>query len=102
MPDTKLILISHFYSKIRENDKMTEVEQEIKSYLDNLMISHKNKSGFLLVDNKNWKLYVQSSENSQEWEDAEPEDVRNFETFWSIIIQNENRKFSIFKNNWVY
>lgn len=79
MPDTKLILISHFYSKIRENDKMTEVEQEIKSYLDNLMISHKNKSGFLLVDNKNWKLYVQSSENSQEWEDAEPEDVRNFE-----------------------
>ena len=79
MPEKKLMLISHFYSKVRENNKMSEVEVEIKSYLDDNLISHKNKSGFLLVDTKNWKLYIQSSENSQQWEEAEPEDVRNFE-----------------------
>jgi len=79
MPEKKLMLISHFYSKVREKDKMEEVEQEIQSYLENELISYKNKSGFLLVDTKNWKLYIQSSEDSQKWEEAEPEDVRNFE-----------------------
>lgn len=79
MPEKKLILISYIYSKVRENNKMSEIENEIKSYLDDNLISHKNKSGFLLVDTKNWKLYIQSSEDSQQWEEAEPEDVRNFE-----------------------
>ena len=38
----------------------------------------------MLVDTKNWKLYIQSSENSQQWEEAEPEDVRNFELSGSL------------------
>ena len=50
------------YSKVREDNKMSELEQEIKSYLDANMITHKNKGGFLIVDTKNWKLYIQSSE----------------------------------------
>ena len=84
MPEKKLILISHMYSKVRENNKMSELEQEIKSYLDANMITHKNKGGFLMIDTKNWKLYIQSSENSQQWEEAEPEDVRNFEISGSL------------------
>lgn len=84
MPEKKLILISHMYSKVRENNKMSELEQEIKSYLDANMITHKNKGGFLIIDTKNWKLYIQSSENSQQWEEAEPEDVRNFEISGSL------------------
>ena len=32
-----------------------------------------------MVDVKNWTLFIQSSENSQLWEEAQPEDVRNFE-----------------------
>jgi len=79
MPDKKMVLISHMYSKIRDSKNMSETEQEIKSYLDSNIISHKNKSGFLLVDTKNWTLFIQSSENAQLWEEAEPEDVRNFE-----------------------
>ena len=79
MPDKKMILISHMYSKIRDSKNMSETEQEIKSYLDSNIISYKNKSGFLLVDTKNWTLFIQSPENAELWEEAEPEDVRNFE-----------------------
>lgn len=76
MPEEKLVLLSHFYSKIY--DKFEEVEEVIKHYLDQNIITYKNKSGYVLVNTKSWTLYLQSSEDTSQWKEAEPEDVRNF------------------------
>ena len=80
MPDNKLKLISHFYSKVRSNEEYDDIERIIKSYLDENMVTYKNKSAFLIVESTNkWTLYIQSSDPSV-WEQGEPEDIRNFET----------------------
>jgi len=50
----------------------------MKMYLDKNIISYKNKSGYVLVNTKSWTLYIQSSEDSSKWKEAEPEDIRNF------------------------
>ena len=76
MPEDKLTLLSHFYSKIY--DKFSETEEIIKKYLDKNIITYKNKSGYVLVNTKSWTLYIQSSEDPSEWKEAEPEDIRNF------------------------
>ena len=78
MPEDKLTLISHFYSKIRIDSELSETEQAIKRYLDSKMVSHRNKTLFLLADKTTWKLYKQSDEDKNQWIDAEPEDVRIF------------------------
>ena len=31
-----------------------------------------------MVNTKSWTLYIQSSEDSSKWKEAEPEDIRNF------------------------
>lgn len=76
MPEDKMTLLSHFYSKIY--NKFSETEEIIKKYLDKNMITYKNKSGYVLVNTKSWTLYIQSSEDPGEWKEAEPEDIRNF------------------------
>ena len=76
MPEDKITLLSHFYSKI--HDKLDETEEIMKMYLDKNIISYKNKSGYVLVNTKSWTLYIQSSEDSSKWKEAEPEDIRNF------------------------
>ena len=43
------------------------------------MVTYKNKSGFLVLRTKGWTLYIQSEKNASLWEEAEPEDIRNFE-----------------------
>ena len=78
MPEDKLTLISHFYSKIRIDSELSETEQAIKRYLDSKMVSHRNKTLFLLADKTTWNLYKQSDEDRNQWIDAEPEDVRIF------------------------
>ena len=78
MPEDKLTLISHFYSKIRNDSELSETEQAIKRYLDSKMVSHRNKTLFLLADKTTWNLYKQSDEDKNQWIDAEPEDVRIF------------------------
>lgn len=76
MPEDKMTLLSHFYSKIYDN--FSETEEIIKKYLDKNIITYKNKSGYVLVNTKSWTLYIQSSEDPGEWKEAEPEDIRNF------------------------
>ena len=76
MPEDKMTLLSHFYSKIY--NKFSETEEIIKNYLDKNMITYKNKSGYVFVNTKSWTLYIQSSEDPGEWKEAEPEDIRNF------------------------
>ena len=77
MPREKLVLISHFYDKIGK--EYNEVENVIKTYLDETMLTYKNKSAFLMPKLKGWTLYIQSEHNISQWEEAEPEDIRNFE-----------------------
>lgn len=91
MPNEKLTLISYLYSPIRDIEKMTEVEKVIKTYLDKSLLTHRNKSGFVIPNLKNkWDLYLQSSQNSNDWVLAQPEDIRNFES--SNTISNKLAK----------
>lgn len=77
MPKEKLVVISYFYDKIGK--QYNEVENVIKSYLDANMVTYKNKSGFVMPRLKGWTLYIQSEKDAKQWEEAEPEDIRNFE-----------------------
>lgn len=106
MPEEKLVLLSHFYSKIY--DKLAEIEEVIKNYLDKNLVTYKNKTGYILVNTKSWTLHIQSSENPSKWEDAEPEDIRNFEKSGQLneILGKPSNKYSniigfvdMFRNN---
>lgn len=77
MPQEKLIVISHFYEKMGR--QYNAIEKVIKTYLDENMVTYKKKSGFLISNTKGWSLYIQSESNASQWEEAEPEDIRNFE-----------------------
>jgi hypothetical protein len=77
IPD-KLVLASHFYSKIREEDSMDEIEQAIKEYLDTKIITSSRQTGIFLAENKKWTIYVQDLQ-TRVWTEAEPEDIRFFE-----------------------
>lgn len=90
MPNEKLKLISYMYSQIRDEDNISEIEKAIKRYLDNEIVTYRNKSGILLVNQKNWELYIQSKDDPSKWELAQPEDVRNFEV--SNTLSEQFRK----------
>lgn len=79
MPNEKLKLISYTYSQIRNENEIADIEKVIKRYLDSEIITYRNKSGILLVNQKDWELYIQSRDDPSKWELAQPEDVRNFE-----------------------
>jgi sorbitol-specific phosphotransferase system component IIA len=79
MPNEKLIMISHFYSKIHDASDFNEIETVIKAYLDTKLMTYNNKSGFIIASQNNWNLYIQSVYDTSEWVIAEPEDIRNFE-----------------------
>jgi hypothetical protein len=81
MPDEKIKIISHLYSPSRDLAQLSEVEFVLKTYLDKNLLTHRNKSGFVIPNlKKKWDLYLQSSEDSNKWILAQPEDVRNFES----------------------
>ena len=83
LPSDKLTLISHFYSKVREEELTDEVEQEVKNYLDSKMINVENLTGFMIADKTTWKIYVQTDDPTTEgqkiWSEAGPEDIHDFE-----------------------
>ena len=79
MPDEKLAVISHLYTKIRPESGFSETETAIKNYLDTKMMTLRNKSLFMLAGKSSWDLYMQSSDDPTNWVPAEPEDIRNFE-----------------------
>ena len=89
MPADKLILVSHFYSKVRDFDDICEVEQVIKDYLDSKMITLGKRTLFFVAEKNNWMLYGQSEEDPSQWIEAEPEDVRNFEQAGLLAKQFE-------------
>ena len=78
------------YSQIRDEDNISEIEKAIKRYLDNEIVTYRNKSGILLVNQKDWELYIQSKDDPSKWELAQPEDVRNFEV--SNTLSEQFRK----------
>ena len=90
MPNEKLKLISYMYSQIRNEDSISEIENVIKKYFDSEIITYRNKSGILLVNQKDWELYIQSADDPSKWELAQPEDVRNFEV--SNTLSEQFRK----------
>ena len=92
MPESKLLLISRFYGKVVNESKLTEVEKEIKSYLDKMILVYKNKNAFLIINEKNWTLYLPDTTNSEKWVEAEPEDIRLFEQ--SNVIANKFKRDS--------
>lgn len=92
MPESKLLLISRFYGKVINESKLTEVEKEIKSYLDTMILVYKNKNAFLIINEKNWTLYLPDTTNSEKWVEAEPEDIRLFEQ--SNVIANKFKRDS--------
>ena len=82
----KLILVEHLYAKIREpantnvgNVAIREIESEIKDYLDEKIITAKSITGIFLANKHNWIIYVQSKIDPRIWNEAEPEDIRDFE-----------------------
>jgi hypothetical protein len=79
MPNEKLKLISYTYSQIRNENEISDIEKVIKNYFDSEIVTYRNKSGILLVNQKDWELYIQSTDDPSKWELAQPEDVRNFE-----------------------
>ena len=92
MPESKLLLISRFYGKVINESKLTEVDKEIKSYLDTMILVYKNKNAFLIINEKNWTLYLPDTTNSEKWVEAEPEDIRLFEQ--SNVIANKFKRDS--------
>jgi hypothetical protein len=89
MPSDKLILVSHFYSKVRDFDNLGEVEKVIKDYLDTKMVTLGKRTLFFVAEKTNWMLYGQSEEDPSQWIEAEPEDVRNFEQASLLMKQFE-------------
>jgi len=89
MPDQKLVLVSHFYSKVRDFDNLGEVEKVVKEYLDTKMITLGKRTLFFVAEQTNWMLYGQSPEDPSRWVEAEPEDVRNFEQAGLLAKQFE-------------
>jgi len=79
MPDQKMALITHFYAKIIDEDKLTPIEKVIKQYLDTKIIRTTRKTGILMTTQNKWIIYVPSKEDPSKWIEAEPEDIRNFE-----------------------
>ena len=90
MPESKLLLLSRFYGKVLDESKLSEVEKEIKNYLDKMLLVYKNKNAFLIINEKNWTLYLLDNKDSGKWIEAEPEDIRLFEQ--SNVIANKFKK----------
>ena len=87
MPEDKITIASHMYSKIRNPSELSETEQAIKKYFDTKIVTYRNKTLLLLADKNNWKLYKQSTEDNGQWIQAEPEDVRIFEEAGALYNQ---------------
>ena len=83
-------MLSRFYGKVLDESKLSEVEKEIKNYLDKMLLVYKNKNAFLIINEKNWTLYLLDNKDSGKWVEAEPEDIRLFEQ--SNIIANKFQK----------
>ena len=79
MPNEKLILLSHFYSKIIDEEKLTPVEKVIKKYLDTKMVQSSRKTGFVIAGKTNYEIFVASEEDPSKYVLAQPEDIRSFE-----------------------
>ena len=100
LPSDKIVLVSHFYSRIIDLDSLSEIETVVKRYLDEKMVIVDKRSGFFLAEEKSWAIYVKQSDlierelekgmDPTQWVEAEPEDIRMFEQSGEL-----NRQFKI-------
>ena len=91
MPEEKLLLVSHFYSKIIDEEKLNETEKTIKKYLDTKIVSTSRKTGIVLADKTKWVVYMPSTDDPTKWTPAEPEDIRELERTGSLntlLVEN--------------
>jgi hypothetical protein len=81
LPQDKLVLVNHFYSKIRSAEDLDEIDRVVKEYLDTKIITTNRQTGFFLATDNKWTIYVQDEdpESPSKWVEAEPEDIRSFE-----------------------
>jgi len=99
LPQEKLVLVAHFYSVVRDEDTLDEMERVIKEYLDTKIVSISRQTGvFMALDNK-WAIYVQDqdpeSPTQGTWIEAEPEDIRSFQQSGQLDkFQVDPRRFS--------
>jgi len=68
----KLTLIMHMYSGTFEAKNINE--EMIKSYFDDRILINGTTRGFLLADENECKIYIQSKEDSRVWEEAKLSD----------------------------
>ena len=107
MPAEKKVLLEHFYAKVLDVDNLNEIEKTMKSYLDEKMITYRNKTGFLIYEDDKIQIYMQDLENGS-WKLAEPEDKYHFEQSGLIkeVLAEDANKYNeiigfinIFRNN---
>jgi len=83
LPQDKLVLVNHFYTKIRSPEDLDEIDRVVKEYLDTKLITTERQTGILLAMENKWTMYVQDktpgSPSNGTWVEAEPEDIRSFE-----------------------
>ena len=70
----KLTLITHMYAG--DFKPKSESELLIKAYFDERIVQNKSTRGFVLADENECKIYVQSAEDSTLWEEAKLSDKK--------------------------
>ena len=78
MISDKLIMLSHLYSVIRDEQALSVTERIIKAYFDEKMVTIRKRNAFILFNVKDWSLYTQDVDDNTKWVESEPEDVRIF------------------------
>jgi hypothetical protein len=74
----KLVLAAFMYSKIREPG--SELEQYIKSYLDEKILISGSRTGIILAKGDKWAIFLKSEKDPETWTEAESEEIRLFKT----------------------
>jgi hypothetical protein len=96
MPEEKLVLVSHFYSKIIDDAKLKDEEKIMKEYLDTKIVTTSRKTGIVMADKTKWIVYMPSSDDPTTWIPAEPEDIRELERTGSLqkILDEQSSKYN--------
>jgi hypothetical protein len=96
MPEEKLVLVSHFYSKIIDDAKLKDEEKIMKEYLDTKIVTTTRKTGIVLVDRTKLVVYMPSTDDPTVWTPAEPEDIRDLERNGSMqkILDEKSSQYN--------
>ena len=71
----KLMVVNHIYSKAFEpHPEFGEIETVIQTYFDEKMVTYKTLRGIVLGEKNKCKIYVQSGEDQEQWQEAKQTD----------------------------